>query len=143
MTVPFQAIGIASSSASRHGSSKPLADVASGGEHDALTVAIAAGEPLVRGTVLGTPHVAVQGDELAAVLGQALGQPLQVLASFGQHDRATPLCRQLKRVPRDHLGASLVCDERGVDLLDVGIGGKCLRIEGRIAAHDAQHERLR
>jgi hypothetical protein len=52
-----------------------------------------------------------------AAVGEALSQSLQVLASFGQHDRAPALSCQLQRVPGDQLGTPLVGGERGVDLL--------------------------
>jgi hypothetical protein len=73
---------------------------------------------------------------------KAFGQLLQVIAPFCQHDRAAALRRELQSVLRDRLAAPHVSCERGVDLLDTRIGGQRCGIEGRVAPHDAQHERL-
>jgi hypothetical protein len=76
------------------------------------------------------------------VVRETLGQPLQVLPAFCQHYRAMALHCQLQRVLCDQLGALLVSDERGVNLLGARVGREHLGVKGGVTAHDAQHERL-
>ena len=77
-----------------------------------------------------------------SVVRETLGQPLQVLPPFCQHYRAMALRCQLQRVFCDQLGALLVSDERGVNLLDARVGRKHLGVKGGVTAHDTQSERL-
>jgi len=63
------------------------------------------------------------------------GQPLEVLASFSQHKRLAALGCYFQRVPGDHFGARLVGRKRVEDLLNVRVGGECLRVELGVASY--------
>lgn len=56
--------------------------------------------------MLGGPHVTVQNGERVAPVSEVLGQQIEVITAFRQHDRMTALGRKLERVRGDHLGAT-------------------------------------
>src|SRR5580692_8365372 len=65
-----------------------------------------------------------------------------MLAALGEDDRRASLSSQPECVLYDEIGASLIHSERAVNLLDAGIGREHSRIEGCLAAYDAQAQLL-